>query len=48
MTKMNRVFKFIENGEVIDEFVVNRRRDFEMLLTLKEYAEKRGVTVKEK
>ena len=48
MKNMNRVFLFIENGEVIDEFVVNRRRDFEMLLDLKKYAEKRGVVVTEK
>lgn len=46
--KINRVFEFIENGKVIDEFIVNSRRDFEMLLDLKAYAEKRGVIVKEK
>ena len=42
-----RTFNFIENGEVIDIFTVQRRIDWELFLDLKKYAEKRGVLVKE-
>ena len=42
-----RTFEFIKDGEVIDTFEAVNHLDMEMLLVLKDYADKKGVIVKE-
>ena len=42
MKNINRKFEFVVNGVTVDTFEVKERIDFEMLLDLKAYCEKKG------
>ena len=42
MKNINRKFEFVVNGVTVDTFEVKELTDYEMLLDLKAYCEKKG------